>query len=100
MDMLAEFTRALFLAEVEAQQQDPTGVGAAWAQCRELEAEAEWAYRRKLAEWEADEPLRQQAERASERAMRQRAGAAVPVRVAACLDWTRPRPPGHLAARA
>lgn len=99
----AEFTGAVFAAGIGLSgQRGRTGFGEAWRRCQELQDEAAQSYRRKLAQWEADEPMRRQAERAYERAQRARAaeaGAAAPVRVAACLDWMRPQPPAHLIGR-
>lgn len=94
MDIPVLFAEAAFRHAVDAEQRDQTGIAEAWRRCRELEDEAEADYRRKLAGWEADEPMRRAAELAYERAHRERASG--PARAAACLDWTRPRPPGHL----
>lgn len=94
----ADFTGELFLAELanvarvrHPGQQDPTGIPQAWRRCQELQDEAERDSRVKLAQREADEPMRRQAERAYERAMRQR-GHRVG-QVAATMDWTTPRKP-------
>lgn len=90
MDVLAEFTEGLFLAGLEAHQHDWTGFDEALRRGQELISESESAYQEQLRRWEADEPKRQAAQLAYERAMRLRPAAA-PVRVAACMEWTRPR---------
>ena len=104
----ADFTAAVFLAGVDEAhqighavanfgQRDRTGISQAWRRCRELQAEAEAAYRRKLAQWEADEPYRQAAQAAYERAMQRRHTG--PVQVTNALDWAKPQPPAHLIGR-
>lgn len=64
--------------------------------CAQLEAEAERQYQARLATWERNAPQREMAERAAQAAFERRhaelgAAGAQPVRVAAALEWTRPR---------